>query len=237
MAVFDAVDANVANEWDAGSHGSSSTRLAVFDGDTLLRLDAKLLACVEVDLGVGLAGRRVEGGRSTIDLGVWEVLVEANLVQRGNDTGFGRGADDGHWVALLMKPLQLITCTGALLALLRELCSDGTEFLVDVLLDLVWWHLEVVLLLEIGDHASEVLANEIFEELVDSVTLRLAILLEELVGEVCASFERKTLGETEGVVTVEEDVLDLWMRLDEVKHKAVRKRLNPLTLGILVVWK
>ena len=212
--LFDAVDANIADEWDTSPRGSGSTRLAVFDSEALLRLDAKLLACMKVDFGIGLAGGRVERGGSTVDLLVWEVLVEADLVERGKDARFCRSADDGHWVALLLEPCQLVTCTWALLALLGELGSDATKFLVDVLLDLVIWHLEVVLLLEIGDHASEVLAYELLEELVDSVAFFLVVLLEKLVGEVCTSFEGETLGEAESVVTVEEDILDLLIGLE-----------------------
>ena len=215
---LDAVDADIADEWDTSPHGSGSTRLAVFDSEALLRLDTKLLTCIEVDLGVGLAGGRVERGGSTVDLLIREVLAEADLVKRGNDTRFGRGADDGHWVALRLEPFQLVSCTWAFLALLRELGSDGTELLVDVLLDLVLWHLEVVLLLEVGDHASEVLAYEVFKELVDGVAFFLAILLKKLVGEVCASFEGETFREAEGVVAVEKDVLDLSLRL-EIKFR------------------
>ena len=66
-----------------------------------------------------------------------------------------------------------------------------------------------MLLLKTGHHASEVLANEVFEEGVGGIALRLVVLLEDLIGEVGTCFESKTLREAKGVVAVEEDVLDL----------------------------
>jgi hypothetical protein len=209
LAVFDAVDADVADEGDASSHTSSGTGLAVFDSEALLRLDTELLAGVEVDFGVGLARGRVQGGGGRVDLLVWEVLAEADLVERGNDTWFGRGADDSDGITLLNHPGELVTCTWAFFALLGELLSDGTQFPVDVFLKLLRGHLEVVLLLEVDHHATEVLTDEVFEEGVDSVAFRLAMLLEQLVGEVCTSFEGKTLRETESIITVQKNVLDL----------------------------
>lgn len=60
-----------------------------------------------------------------------------------------------------------------------------------------------MLLLEVDHHATEVLTNEVFEERVDSVAVGLAILLQQLISEVCTSFESQTLREAESVVTVE----------------------------------
>ncbi len=59
LALLDTINTDVADERDARTHGSSSTTLAVFDSDALRILHSQLLACIVVDSGVGLAGRRV----------------------------------------------------------------------------------------------------------------------------------------------------------------------------------
>ena len=68
LTLLDVVDADVGNEWDAGTRRRSSTGLGVFDGDTLLWLDAELLACVEVDGRVWFGGWRAEGGGCRVDV-------------------------------------------------------------------------------------------------------------------------------------------------------------------------
>lgn len=70
---------------------------------------------------------------------------------------------------------------------------------------------EVVLLLEATHHATEVLTDEVLEELRTGVTLLgVGELLEDLVREFSASLEGELLGQDEGVVTVEQDLLDDW---------------------------
>lgn len=66
-------------------------------------------------------------------------------------------------------------------------------------------------LLKVDHHATEVLTDELLEELVDRVALSLAILLQQLVGEVSASLKGKTLREAESVVAIKQNVLDLEM--------------------------
>jgi hypothetical protein len=66
-----------------------------------------------------------------------------------------------------------------------------------------------MLLLEVDHHATEVLPNEVFEKRVDGVAVLLAIESEKLIGEVCASLKGETLRETEGVIAVKENILDL----------------------------
>ena len=51
-----------------------------------------------------------------------------------------------------------------------------------------------MLLLKAGHHASKVLANEVFEEGVGGIALRLVVLLEDLIGEVGTRLECKTFG-------------------------------------------
>lgn len=124
---------------------------------------------------------------------VGEVLGLVGLLERGDDTRFGRGADDGHWVAGLLQALELFGGTGAGLALGLEFGSDGTQLLSNVLFELICGHLEVVLLLETDHHATEVLANEGFEEVIDGVAFGDFVHLEEFIREIGAGFEGETL--------------------------------------------
>jgi hypothetical protein len=64
-------------------------------------------------------------------------------------------------------------------------------------------------LLEVDHHATEILTNEFLEKLVHGVAFWLAILLQELVGEISASLEGKTLGQAESIIAVKKNVLDL----------------------------
>ena len=69
-----------------------------------------------------------------------------------------------------------------------------------------------MLLLEADEHVAEVVADEVFEERVDSVGSVDVVLLHHLIGEIGTCFERETLRLAESVVTVEEDVFDLVYR-------------------------
>lgn len=186
---LDTVDANVSDQGDTSTHGSSGTTLAVLDSDTLRRLDTQLLAGVQVDLGVRLAGWWIEGGGGAVDVFIWEIVVDAGLLQRGDNTWFGRGADDRHGVAGLLQTFQLLWSTWAWSGFGLELLDDFSEFTTDVLLELFLWHLEVVLLLEADQHSTEVLTDEIFKEGIDGVPLGDIVLLEQLIGEIGAGFE------------------------------------------------
>ena len=209
LALLNAVDADIRDQWDASTHGSSSTRLGVLDGDAALVLDTELLAGVVVDLGVWLGGWWVERSGGGVDVLIWEVVVDANLLDRGNDTWLSRGGDNRHLVALVLDPLHHLWHAWAWLALLGQLSGDGTKLTVDVGIDLLWAHLEVVDLLQLVAHAAEVLANERLEQLVHIVLVVDVVLLENLVAEVGASLEGEELGLGERVVAVEENVVDL----------------------------
>jgi hypothetical protein len=212
LALLNTVDTNVANEGNASTHGSSGAALAVLDGDSILVGNAELLAGKVVDGGVGLAGGLLHGSGCAEDVLVLEVVVDSRLLDTGDNAGLGRGADNGHRVALLLSPLKLLGNTRARLALLAQLGSDGAELAVNISINLLGGHGEAMLLLETDEHATEVVANKVFEELVDSVSLGLAPLLKDLVGQVGASLEGKTLRQAEGVVAVEQNVLDLLSR-------------------------
>jgi hypothetical protein len=209
LAIFDSVDTDVGNARDTSTHGGSGTALAVLDSDNLRWLDTELLARVEVDLGVRLGGWWVERSSSAIDVLVWEVVVDANLLDGGNDTGLSAGGDDAHLVALLVGPLQHFWGTWTWLAFLAQLGGNGTELTVNVLVNLFWLHLEAVDLLELVAHASEVLADECLEQLVDGVFMIDGVFLEDLIAELSAGLEGEEFGEGKGVVAVEEGIGDL----------------------------
>lgn len=141
---------------------------------------------------------------------VGKVVVDAHLLQGSNDTWFGGSADNRHRVSGLFETFQLLRCSGARLALLSEFGSDGTKLFVDVFLELISGHLEVVLLLQADHHATEVLTDEVLKESFDGVALRDFVHLKEFIGEIGAGFKGQTLGEAESVVAVKEDVLDLY---------------------------
>lgn len=209
LALLETVDSDVGDEWDACTHAGSGSGLAVLDSQALLWLDTELLAGVEVDGGVGLAGWWVERGGSRVDGLVGEEAHEVGLLEGCNDTWLGGGRDDRHWVALSLGPLELLSDTWALDALLAQLGSDAAELHVDILVDLLRRHGEVVLLLEADEHVAEIVADEVLEQRVGGVASIDAVLLQNLIGEVGTSFEGETLRLAEGVVAVEEDVLDL----------------------------
>lgn len=110
---------------------------------------------------------------------------------------------------MLLGPLHHFWGTWAWRALLSELGGDTTDLHVDVVVNLLWLHLEAVDLLELVAHATEVLSDECLEELVDRVDMINVVFLEDLVAEVGAGLEGEELGESEGVVAVKEDVGDL----------------------------
>ena len=209
LALLDLVDTDVADERNAGTHGGSGAGLAVLDSQALLRLDAELLARVQVDGRVRLAGRRVERGSRGVDMLIREEAHEVRLLERSNDPRLCGSRHNAHRVALRLGPLELLRHARALGALLAELLGDAVELHADVFLDFVLLHLEVVLLLQAEEHVAEVVANEVLQEAVGVIAGIDLVLLEHLVGEIGASLEGETLGLAERVIAVEEDVLDL----------------------------
>lgn len=137
LAVLDAVDADVGDQRDTGSHAGGGAALGVLDGDALFGLDAQLLTGVQVDLRVRLAAGRVQARCGAVDFVVGEELVHAALVQAGDDAGLGARADDGHGVSLFLQVLQRLGRALALDGFLGQLGRHATEFHVDVLVDLV----------------------------------------------------------------------------------------------------
>ena len=146
-----------------------------------------------VDGWVRLGARWGERSGSRVDVLVGEEVHEVGLDERGNDTRLGRGRDDSHGVALVLGPLELLSDTGALDALLGELRNDSAELHLDVLVNLVVAHLEVVLLLQADEHVAEVVADKVLEQGVGVVAGFDLVLLEHFIGEVGTCLESETL--------------------------------------------
>jgi len=208
-ALLDTIDTNVGNAWDTSSHGSRSTRLAVFHSDGIGILDTKLLAGIVVDLWIRLARWWVERGSSRVDVLRLEESVKVALLEGSDNTRLSRGRDNRHWVSLALGPFQLLCDIWALDSLLAELGSDSVQLLGDVLLKLGIGQLEAVLLLQTLEHASEVVANEVLEESLSGVSLVDLLLCHEFVGEIGTCLEGQVLRLAQGVITVKENILDL----------------------------
>lgn len=114
---------------------------------------------------------------------------------------------------MVLDPLHCLWDTWAWNRLLAELGGHGTELTIDVAVNLLGRHLEVVDLLQLVAHATEVLANEGLEKLVHIVTVVDIVLLEDLVAELSAGLKCKELGLSERVVAVEKDVVNLRVQI------------------------
>ena len=169
---FDLVDTNITDQGNIGTHGGSGTGFGIFDCNAFLGLDTKLLACVEVDSRVRFGGWWGERGGSRIDVFIGEEVVDVGLLQGSHDTRFGRCANNGHWVALRFDPFELLHNTIAGSSLCLEFGSNFTKLTVDILVDLLWAHGEVVCFLKAIEHATEVVSDEVVEELLDRVAFR-----------------------------------------------------------------
>ena len=164
FALLDIVDADVADARDVGAHGRGGAALAVLDCDGFFRFDAELLAGVEVDLRVWLAAGWIEAGGGGVDVLVGEVLHQVGLLERGHDARLGRSADHGHRITLLLQLLELLGHARARLSLFIEFLNHFAQFGFHVVLKLLWFHGEVVLLLQTDHHAAEVLADKVLEQ-------------------------------------------------------------------------
>ena len=202
--------ANVANDLDTGTSTAQGATLAVLNSHSLLGLLAKLVQGVEVDSRVRLAGglRQTRGSRE--DDITLEVLVLANLLNASLHTSQSRGRDDRELVLSRgSQLLELVIHARARPEGSLELGNDGVLLLKDVLLHILRGNLDVVDLLEGGEHASEVLADELGDEgLAREAGVKVAASAD-LVDEIGTCLESELLGENEGVVAVEKEGGDL----------------------------
>ena len=165
-------------------------------------------------------------------------MVKVGLLERGNDSALGGGADDGHGVALVLKLLQLLGDARTLNSLLTELLGDRAELARHEVIDVLVTHGEAVLLLQTVEHAAEVVADVVLEQLGTGVVRRVLdiVLLHHLVGEVGAGLESKMLRLDERVVAVEHDVLDLRRRLVPGGVAAAARAYLPHGCGDVCMW-
>ena len=165
-----------------------------------------------------------------------EVLGLVDFFDAGHDAAERAGADDGE--AVLLVFVQLVEFLGAAdagLGVPLQLGNHPVLFHGDVLLHFRAGDAEVEFLLQVHDHAAEVLADEVVEEFGAGVAVWVVVFGEDLVGEVGAGFEGEFFGEDEGVVAVEEDFGDLgwqdWLAEDFDSTREVRVRC--CTLGMM----
>lgn len=207
------VAANVRDDRDASSNGTEATTLAVLNSNTLRCLLSDNLERVEIDGWVRLGSRLFERSSSGEDVVFREETGLVDLLDGGLDASKGRGRDDSHTVLLLSEHLDKdLVDANAGLGLSLEFSNDTVLLLLDVALELLWRNRDVKLALDRDHHAAEVLANELADKLVAGVALLNAMLLQDLVGNVGTGLKSKLLGKDEGVVTVKEDVGDLYIR-------------------------
>ena len=217
---FFGVAPDVGNGVDLGTNRSHSTGLAVLNGEAGLCLRSDDLHGVQVDSGVWFGGWLRQAGGRAEDQVIREESVLADLLDTGKDSRFGGGRDNGH--AVLSRFLQLLELgsgTFTLLGVCFEILDHLIHLLADIVVQLILGYGKVVFLLDGHHHAAEVLADEVFDELVASVAVRDALLLEDGVGEIGTCFEGEHFREDKSVVTVEEEIFDL-------REKVSRHSLN-----------
>ena len=185
-----AVAPNVTNDRNAGTHGTQCSTLAVLDGNTLSRLFADNLTGMEVDRGVRLSGWFGQRSGSAEDVVFGEILGLVDFIDASLDTTECTGADDREAVLLLL--VQLVELLGAAHTGFGILLQFGNHSVL--LHGHVFFHLrardgEVKLFLQVHDHAAEVLADEVIEELGAGVAVWDVVFGEDLVGEVGAGFK------------------------------------------------
>lgn len=195
---------------NASTDGAERTRLAVLDGNGLLRLFAALVKSVEVDGGVRLGSRFGQGAGSAENQFGVEPLVLTDFLDGSLDTAESGRRDNSHVILVgVVKFLQDLVDTDARLGLLVQLGDNLVLLLLDVVLQLFLGQLELVLGLKRDHHTTEVLTDEVLDELGAGITVRDATLLEDLISEISARLEGQLFREDEGVVAVEEKLSDL----------------------------
>ena len=210
LHLFSFITANIPDDVDTGVVGTPDTALAILDRHTLLRLHADDLAGMEVDGRIRLAGRLGQGRGSAEDVIVGEILILIDLFDRRLDSRDGGRGHNRHPVLLRFgQLLQLFVAADAGFGLCGQGLDDALELLFDVVVELVFSHLEVVFLLQGDHHAAEVLADKVDEELGSGVVGIDLVFFEDLIGKFGAGFEGEFFGEDQRVVAVEEELFDL----------------------------
>lgn len=210
LLVVIGVAPNVGDAVDTGTDGAERTRLAVLDGNGLLGLLATFVKSMEVDGRVRLGGRLGQGAGSAENQFGVEPLILADLLDGSPNTAESGRRNDGHVILLgVVEVLQHLVDTDARLGLLVQLDDDLVLLLLDVVLKLFLGQLELVLGLKRDHHSTEVLTDEVLDELRAGVTVRDATLLEDFIGEISTRLEGQLFREDESVVAVEEKLSNL----------------------------
>lgn len=185
---------------------------------------------MQVDGGIRLGGWLFERGSSTEDM-IWgkePILVD--FLNGCHHTPQRAAAYDGQAVFLAcVHLLKLGGAVDAWFSVTFELLNNLIFLHADVLLHFVGWDGKVELFLQGDDHTAKILADEVIEQFGPGVTLLEAILGENLVGEISASFEGKLLTQDESVVTIKEQ----FGNLERVVNKKLLHMDGDLTLVIM----
>ena len=153
-----------------------------------------------------------------------EVLGLVDLLDAGHDTTERTGTDDGEPVFLAFVQLvEFFAAAHTGLGIPLQFGNDPILFHGHVLLQLRAGDGEVVLFLQVHDHAAEVLADEVVEEFGAGVAVWDVIFGEDLVGEIGTGFKGEFFRENEGVVAVEEDFGDLKRRSGQPRIRSRRE--------------
>jgi len=213
LLLASAIAANIPNDRNASTDSTQSPALAVLNSHTLSRLLPNDLARVQVDSWIRLGRWRLERSGSRKDM-VWgEEVILANFLDAGLHTPQRTAAHNRQAVLLLLvQPLQHGHRVDAGLGVTFELLNHAVLLHGNVLLHFIVGDGEVEFLLQGDDHAAEVLADEVVEQLGAGVSLVDFVFGEDLVGEVGAGFEGEFFAKDEGVIAVEEDFGNLFVR-------------------------
>ena len=155
-----------------------------------------------------------------------EVLGLVDFVDASLNTTQCTRADHSHAILLSFVELfELLRAPHTGFGISLQLGNHSVFFHRHVLLHLRPRDGEVELFLEIDNHATEVLANEVIEELGTGVAVWNVVFGKDLVGEIGTRLESEFFREDEGVVTVEEDFGDLEGCIGKLRSKD-RRRLR-----------
>ena len=226
-----AITPHIPNGRNVSTNGTRRPTLTILDSHTLLGLLPNHLARMQIDSRIRLRRRLLQTRRRAEDVVGREELVLPDFDDARLHPPQRTAAHDRQPVLLAgVQLLELGRAVDAGLRIPLELGDHAVFLLRDVALHLIVRDLEVELLLQRDDHAAEVLAHEVGEELGPRVALVDVELGEDLIAEVGAGFEGEFLRKDEGVVAVEEDFGDL-----DVPRVRGRDTLRRLEMSV-VPW-
>jgi len=202
---------HIPNQGDLGILRRRRPALTILNRNALARLHPNDLARMKIDGGIRLTRRLRQAGRGAENMVRREIVVHLRLLDARHHPRQRRGADDRHAVfPALLELLEFRHDAFARLGLGVELGDDGAQLALDVVFEFLLGEGEVEFGGEAHHHAAEVLADELGEQLRAGVAVFDVLFGEDFVGKLGAGFEGEGFGEDEGVVAVEQDLLDLY---------------------------